>query len=489
MSKNTSTSKSLKTNFVFYCIKSAMAVIFPLISFPYASRILDVEGIGKVQYCTSIISYFTLIAGLGISSYAIREGAQVKHDRSKFSKLILEIFTINLFSTLIAYLLLFLGIFLHFFDGYIPVLLCCSLATICSTLSVEWIYQAQEEYVYISIRTIITQVISIILMFIFVKKPTDTVAYSLVLVFASGGYCLINLIGAFKYIDFHQKYQLNLRRHIKKILIMFSTNIASSIYLNLDVLMIGLFSNDYQVGLYSAATKINVVLRGIINSASTVLMPRLSYYQTNNQKDEYHSLLQKGMQFSVMISLPCAIGISCLSKEIILLINGKNFLGASAACCILSFNMIFSILDNVIYTQILIPRGLENDGCKGTILGAFSNFILNSIGIPLYGIEGAAIASLLAELVVFIYFIFIIRKSINLRFLFYETYKPFIAIGGILIATLITKHITNSFIFRIIIDICFSATLYFVLLLLLRYKLIIDELSIIFKKFLINHNK
>lgn len=112
-----SKSKSLKTNFVFYCIKSLMAVIFPLISFPYASRVLGVEGIGTVQYCTSVISYFTLIAGLGISTYAIREGAKVKHNYSLFSKLILEIFTINLISTFIAYILLFAGILLHLFGA------------------------------------------------------------------------------------------------------------------------------------------------------------------------------------------------------------------------------------------------------------------------------------------------------------------------------------------------------------------------------------
>lgn len=476
--------KSLKLNFIFYCIKSAMALVFPLVSFPYASRILDVENIGKVQYCTSVTSYLTLIAGLGISSYAIRESAKIKQDRSRFSQLILEIFSINIISTCIAYLLLFTGITLHLFDGYIPVILTCSLATLCNTLSVEWIYQSQEEYVYISIRTIITQLLAIIFLFVFVRNTSDTIAYSLVLVFASGGYCLVNFFGALKYIDFHQKYTLRPQKHIKNILIMFSTTIASSIYLNLDVLMIRFFTDNYHVGLYSAATNISIALRGILNSVSAVLMPRLSYYRSQEKQDEYNFLLQKGLHFSIMLALPCAVGVTSLSAEIILLINGSKYLGATTACCILAFNMIFSVLDNVIYTQILIPNGAEGEGCKGTFLGAISNFIFNAIAIPLYGIEGAAIASLLAEFVVFLYFLTSIHKSFNMKYLFAESYKPIFASLSIFITVFCIKHIISNYILQIFVSIIFAATIYFLILIIMKYTLITDELETIKHKFL-----
>lgn len=476
--------KSLKINFIFYCIKSAMTLVFPLISFPYASRILDVENIGKVQYCTSVTSYLTLIAGLGISSYAIRESAKIKHDRTRFSQLILEIFSINVISTCIAYLLLFIGISLHLFDGYMPIILTSSLATLCSTLSVEWIYQSQEEYVYISIRTIVTQLLAVILLFIFVRNTSDTIAYSLVLVFASGGYCLVNFFGAFKYINFHQKYALHPRRHIKNILIMFSTTVASSIYLNLDVLMIRFFSDNYQVGLYSAATNISVALRGILNSSSAVLMPRLSYYQSHEKGNAYYLLLRKGLQFSIMLSFPCAVGVASLSPQIILLINGSKYLGAATACCILAFNMIFSVLDNVIYTQILIPNGAENDGCKGTILGAISNFILNAIAIPHFGIEGAAVASLLAEFVVFLYFLKSIHQSVDMKCLFAGCYKPILASLSIFITVAFVKYKITNYILQIIVSILLAATIYFAILIILKYDLITDELKTIKQKIL-----
>ena len=477
MAKKNKSAKSLRINYIFFSIKSIMTVLFPLISFPYASRILNVEGIGQVQYCTSIVSYFSLIATLGITTYAIREGAKLKNDRYEFSKFAIEIFSINIISTLFAYGLLFLAIIFHFFNGYTVLLLCNSLTIICSTLSVEWIYQAEEDYVYISIRTIIFQAISLILLFLFVKSENDLVPYSLILVFSSGGYCLINFINATKYISFRHHYSLYFKKHIKSIMVIFSTTIASSIYLNLDIIMIRFFSNDYQVGLYSAATKINVVIRGIINSASTVLMPRLSYYQGQAQKESYYALLKKGIQFCMLISIPCGIGLLCISPEIITLVSGPNFIRSATTCSILALNMIVSTLDNVVYTQILIPNNLEKEGCKGTILGAISNFILNCILIPLYKIEGAAVASLIAELVVFLFFMWIMRKSFRIQYFFEESYKILIAACGLIIAVRITKCFVSGLVPVIIFSVITASITYFAILLVLKYSLIIEEVK------------
>lgn len=468
--------KSLKINFIFYAIKSAMAVLFPLISFPYASRILGVAGIGKVQYCSSIISYFALVASLGISTYAIREAVKLRDDRKSFSKFAKEIFTINLISTLFTYVVLFLCILFHLFDGYIVILLSYSLSIICTTLSVEWIYQAEEEYVYISIRTILVQFIALIFMFLFVKTEKDTLAYSLVLVFSSGGYCIFNLIHAKKYVDFGIKVKLELLKHIKSIMIIFGTNIASSIYLNLDMVMLGWIYGDYQVGLYSAAVKINVIIRGLINSISTVLLPRLSLYQEEQKKMKYLSLLRKGLQITLLFSISSAVGLICLSEEIILLFSGKDFLQASTTCCILAINLIFSTLDNVIYWQILIPHHFEKKGCFGTIIGALMNLILNALLIPSFLIEGAAIASLLSELTVFIFFLYHIRKILPISELFRETYKLLIGALGIAISVMLIKKMIDILILKIIISVVVAVILYFSILVILKYTIVLDEL-------------
>lgn len=102
--------KSLGINAVLNGIKNIMSVVFPLITFPYVSRVLQVENLGKYNFANSVNSYFILLAALGISTYAIREGAKYKGDREKISKFSSEIFSINICSMLISYIILILAI-------------------------------------------------------------------------------------------------------------------------------------------------------------------------------------------------------------------------------------------------------------------------------------------------------------------------------------------------------------------------------------------
>ena len=467
--------KSIKKNFVFFAIKSAMSVLFPLISFPYASRILGVEGIGNVQYCTSIISYYALFAALGIGTYAIREGVKFRDDRYKFSKFASEILVINSVSTLIVYFVLAGGILGHFFVGHEPVMIVCSLSIFCTTISIEWIYQIREEYVYISIRTIIVQIVALIFLFLLVRNQENVVEYAAVITFASGGYCLFNFIYARKYVDLRLDFNLELKKHLKAVIVIFGNNVASSIYLHLDTVMLGFYYGDYEVGLYSVAMNIMAIMRGIINSISAVVMPRLSYYYETDQKDKYLMLLRKGIHVDMLFSIPCMVGIICLSRSIILLFSGPAYLDAVTACRILAINLVFATLDNVMYCQILIPHHLEKQGCIGTGLGAVLNLLLNSLLIPQFLREGAAVASLLAELIVFIFFLYQLRKLFSFKKLFSETYKLIISALSIVVIVWCVEMLISNLILQIFFSVVISAVIYFGILLLLRYRLVEEE--------------
>lgn len=95
--------KSLGVNALLNSIRSILNILFPIITFPYVSRVLKVRGIGIYNFSNSIVSYFLLVAALGISTYAIREGAKLRDNKRKISKFVSEVFTINLCSTLISY--------------------------------------------------------------------------------------------------------------------------------------------------------------------------------------------------------------------------------------------------------------------------------------------------------------------------------------------------------------------------------------------------
>ena len=90
--------KSLTLNTILYTLKSIFSIVYPLITFPYISRVLSAEGVGQYSFSNSVVSYFLLIAALGTSTYAIREGAKIRDDREKFQKFAQEIFSINIIS-------------------------------------------------------------------------------------------------------------------------------------------------------------------------------------------------------------------------------------------------------------------------------------------------------------------------------------------------------------------------------------------------------
>jgi len=214
------TEKSLKRNAVFNVLKTIISLLFPLITFPYASRILMPIGIGKINFSNSIISYFGIIASLGISTYGIREAAKRKHDKILLSQFTFELFVLNLISTFIAYILLFVAIFfIPKFIEYRTILIVCSTTIIFTTIGIDWLYSALEEYGYIAIRSVLFQILSIILLFSFVKTPDDYIKYAAISVVSSVGANICNIFHARKFLSFKSLKKINIKQHVKPVLI------------------------------------------------------------------------------------------------------------------------------------------------------------------------------------------------------------------------------------------------------------------------------
>lgn len=427
--------KSIKINFIFNILKTIMVIIFSLISFPYISRVLGVEGVGRVQYCNSVISYFILFASLGIGTYSIREGVRFRDDKKAFSKFAKEILFINTCTTVLAYLVL--GIFwgAGAFQGKCDIMLVCSLAIAGTTLCVDWLYQTFEQYVYISVWTLIIQLISFIMMLLLVQTEQDALIYAAITVFASKGYCFLNFFRSRKYIDYRLKVKLEIKKHLKPILVIFGATLAVSIYMNMDVVMLGIFCDDYQVGLYSAAVKVNMVVKNVIASISAVLLPRLMVYIAKGDRENYERLFHQGTNLNLFFSVASMVGLFVLSKPIILLFSGEKFLPAVFTGQILAMRLVFAALDNIFYHQVLIPNGYEKEACIGTAAGAGANLILNALLIPAMQTVGAAIATVISEGVVFIYFVISTKKIIRLKNVLRDMYKFFFAallMGGVI---------------------------------------------------------
>lgn len=456
-----------------------MLFLFPLITFPYSSRVLLPAGIGRVNFAQSIISYFVMIASLGISAYGVREAAKIRDDKKKLSKFVKEIWNINLFSTIFAYILLAVALlFLPRLSEYRSVLCICSAAILFGTLGVEWLYSALEEYRYITIRSIIFNGISVILLFTFVKTSADYLQYSAISVISTAGSNICNFIQSRKYVDWKVHEKLSYRSHLKPILILFSMTLAVNVYTALDSTMLGFITGDKDVGLYTAATKINKMVLSLIISLSAVLLPRLSYYAEKNNATQFDILFEKAINLVLMISIPAVCGLCILCKPILLIFSGTAYLEAVPAMQIMNPIIIAIALSNMFGMQLFMPLRKEILTMYSVIGGAIINFIFNLLLIPKYGVFGAGVSTVIAEVTVTIIQIILARKYIDITKCFHNSWQYVLSA---LVMTIVIYYI-GEFVTNNILKILFCTVSGFILyggtLLLLKNKFLIYCLNI-----------
>lgn len=459
--------KSLKLNMVLNAVKSLMGIIFPLISFPYVAKTLSVNDLGQYNFASSVVGYFSLFAQLGISSYAIREGARIRDDREKIKKFCKEILSINMFSTLIVYIAFFICLFLVTkFQNYIALLLTFSIQIIFTTIGTEWVFGIYEDYLFLTIRSIVVQILSILLLFVFVKQQGDVVPYAIVTVLANVGANIANFVCAQKKIRFGLTTSLNLKKHLKPILIIFSTSLACTIYVNSDVTILGFLCSDYNVGLYSVSTKIYTVLKTVSTSTLMVAIPRLSYYITDNQ-DKYNKQLRTILQTVVILIIPVTVGIIMLRRDVILLLADESYMEAEESLVILCITLPVCVLATFVGQCILMPFKKEKVIFNATIVSAAVNLILNFILIPFFAQNAAAFTTLIAEGTALVIQAYNAKKYVKLSGLFMTVKNAALGSVAIVVCCILMGTIQN-FIVRIVASVSLSAIAYFVILMLLK---------------------
>lgn len=389
---------SLGINALLSAIKQCCTIVFPLITFPYVSRVLGVEKYGEYNFGYAYINYFVLFAGLGISAYSIREGSKIREDKEKIRTFVNEIFSINVLSMVISYTILFVTIILwDRLSGYRTLILVQSLAIVLNTIGTDWINYIYEDFTYITVRYILFQCVSLFLVFAFVKAPEDYITYAGINVFANAGANIFNLLYVKKYIKKKFTLFINLKTHIRPLLYLFCNTLAVTIYVNLDITLLGIFKSDIDVGVYSVAVKIYSIVKQLINAITMVIIPRVGYFLGKKNSEQYNKLLNNTLKTIVMLALPSIVGMSSLATELILIVAGEEYLDADIAVIILSVAMIFAVLGCFFTNAILISNNKENIVLKATVLSAGLNVGLNLIFIPFLGINGAAITTVIAE--------------------------------------------------------------------------------------------
>ncbi|MGB4093987.1 MAG: flippase [Ruminococcus flavefaciens] len=456
-------------------ILTMSSFIFPLITFPYVSRILLPEGTGKVNFATSFISYFTMFAQLGIPTYGIRICAMVRDDRKKLTRTVHELLFINLVMCVISYLAFFIILFtvpkLHE-DKLLYVIVSANI--LLTTIGMDWLYKALEQYTYITIRSLIFKVVALVAMFLLVHEQKDYVIYGGIAIFAGCASNIMNLINVHKYIDLKPVGDYQIKRHLKAVGVFFAMSCATTIYLHLDTIMLKFMTTDADVGYYGAATKIKTILVSIVTSLGTVLLPRVSYYIKQNQMDSFRSVTKKALNFVFLISLPLTVYFILFAKEGIYFLSGKEYTGAIVPMQIIMQTLILIGITNILGIQILVPLGKEKYVLYSEIAGAITDLILNAILIPFFQSSGAAIGTVAAEFAVLLVQFYALKDEVTPMFKAIKYYKIIIALVlGVAASFWVPFLNFNSFVTLVISAVIFFAV-YGVALLIMKEQLVND---------------
>lgn len=391
--------KSIKANVVLNTIRLISSILLPMISYPYISRVLGPISLGKVDFAASIINYFTIISSLGIPSYGVICCSKIRNDKGRLKKTVAELLSINLVLTSVSYLLLIISIILiPQLQSKQKVILIYSITLICTTLGIDWLYSALEEFKYITIRSIIFKIISVALMLLLIRSPDDYIQYECILIFSTVGSNVLNFLHARNYIDFRKIDLHDLKKHFTPIIIFASASIASTINANTDTTMLGLLKDDYEVGLYGFSVKFKNLLININNAALTVIVPRLSYYVGKNDKKQFDALLKKAADSVMAIACGIPIFFCAFSKEIIEIIGGSNYSEAVWTMIVLNLCVIVLGATWIMGVGILQTFGRQNQYAKTMWLATMVNVCMNLLLIPNFGATGAAVATLCTEL-------------------------------------------------------------------------------------------
>ena len=427
--------KSIKRNYIYNLIQQILTLLTPLITTPYISRVIGAEGIGIYSYASSIVTYFALFAALGTATYGQREISYCQDDKKRRSEVFWNNELLCIITTCIS--LCFYGLFCFFQKENRIVFFILSLSLLDVCLNVSWLLTGLEEFGKIVLRNIIIKVVSIGFIFTFVRTKDDFIIYVLGLTLA----LIISDISLWpfvlKFIDRPKVKDLKPFSEIKVVFSMFVPTIAISIYTVLDKTMIGIITkNAAENGFYEQALKISRIALTVVTSLGAVLIPRIGYLFEKHDNDLVRQYMYRSYRFVGFIGIPMGLGLLAISPNFVPWFFGKGFEGVIPLIGVLGFLLLSIGINNVTGVQYLIPTKRQNTFTKTVLIGACVNLIANICLIPSLGAIGAAIASVLAETIIAITQLWIVRKEISSLAIIKQSLKYYFRIYHVFYFTL-----------------------------------------------------
>lgn len=399
-------------NFLLNVGYQIITFIFPLITVPYISRVLGVENVGIFSFTNSIAYTFLLFGMLGLSNYGNREIAKVRDEREKTSECFSSIYSLQLLINAIA---IFAYIFYTLFicKEYIVIAKIQTIYVASIFFDVSWLYFGLEKFKMTIMRNLIVKVLSLFLIFLFVKQRGDLWCYTLIMALSSLVSQLYLFLNLKTYVDFRQCKWRQVKRHIKGVCLLFIPVLAYCVYRVLDKTMIGAMASVTELGYFDNAEKLINIPITVNTALGTVMLPRMAYL-ISNSKNNVQSTILRSMKLALILACIMAGGLFLMSDELSIVLFGSEFIKSGTIIKALAITVVISAWASVIRTQYIIPNGFDSIYVKSTIGGAVINICCNLVFIRLYGALGACIGTVLAESYVMLYQSISCRKQLEM---------------------------------------------------------------------------
>lgn len=483
-------SKSISKNALFKGLLNLFNIVLPILVGPVIAHNLGDVSYGQISYAESLTGWFLIFASFGISQYGLREISKVRDDEEKLQQTFTSLFLFTLFTNILVssiYMIYVYTIGRNRPDFYTCMILGFNL--VFNLFYVEWINEALENYDFIATKTIIVRIIYSVLVIFCIRDISNFNLY-LYLVIGSN---FINNILSFVYIKKRIKFNFNNLHFIRHIKPMFFVVILSNVnilYTQLDKLMLGseTFGTDtVNVGYYNMAQKIMSIINILMLTIIQVSMPRLSNYLGNDSREEYMSLLRRIIKIYFMFLFPASIGMLCLSKEIILLYGGSDYIKAIPIMFVFSLYMLTIGVEGIIANQMIYLNGREKDDVKLVLVGGVLNVILN-FALVITGYftpTNAIITTLIANFIVIMLEYRFARKVINIdiNLFAFENIKYFYY--SLLFIPLIfaIKYFVNSILLVSALAVLACGIVYIAVLILTKDEVFLQLSNTLLKKF------
>ena len=396
-------------NYLYNLSYQLLVIVLPVITTPYITRVFSSNDLGSYGYYNSIVTYFILLATLGVANYGTKE---ISGHRKNVQKTFWGIYSLQVLATCLA-LVLYIAtcLLIPSMNNLIAYILGFSLLS--RGLDISWLFQGMEDFKKITVRNTAVKLLGVASVFIFVKKPSDLYLYIILLVVYDLLGQLSMWLPAREHIGRPHLDIVYAKRHIKPVILLFLPQIAISLYITLDRTMLGALSSTTDVGIYDQALKLLNILLTIVTSLGSVMLPRVSNLLSLGNQKAVNKLHEMSFLVYNLVIFPMIAGILIVNKDFVNFFLGQDFQEARHAIAIMVFRMFFIGWTNIMGIQILIPHNKNREFMLSTTIPAFFSVGLNILLIPSLGYIGASIVSVDTEGLVWLLQLYFTRSYLK----------------------------------------------------------------------------